>query len=340
MNIPFFRAPQIVQSIIVNLVEPNELICLTQCSKRTYNLVKTYWKTSEDVGIEVADFENVVKVYFDGEESCRLGLDSNYGRRDLERDYPPKNLFGADFRLSLFMSGEWNLEWNDPTKDGVLTLIDWTTDLFRADVGSLFISKDYFHRLKWVESRQEHINELYLSGGEYSEEEIRCVVLSKADNLLLNSFRPNFTYPGILPNRTSFVSGRGFLFTPNHLMTSDYVNLSVRESTVTNVDLNQFLKHWLAGGCSRLKTLILGINENDLNEITRGIEGIIPNRDPETEVYWTILGRELTFKNRVYLRRSDGVIATCGIINHRYTANEFVLAVWPDAKNNACLIDN
>uniref|UniRef100_A0A1I7U6C1 FBA_2 domain-containing protein n=1 Tax=Caenorhabditis tropicalis TaxID=1561998 RepID=A0A1I7U6C1_9PELO len=239
------------------------------------------------------------------------------------------------------MSSIWYLKWDDPTKDGVLTLIDWATDLFRTDVWCLFVSKETFHRLKWVKRRQGRIEKLYLSGGEYTEKEIRNMIHSNAENLLFNYITPRFEYPGTLPSRTSFVSGRGFLFTQNHLMTSDFMELSVSYSSLTNSNVNQFLKHWLAGGSPRLKTLSLEIDGVDINEITRGIEGIIPNETLRSEEYWTISGRELTFNDRMYLKRSDGVIATCCIHHPEllFARKMFVLAVWPDAKNNACLID-
>uniref|UniRef100_A0A1I7U1T0 FBA_2 domain-containing protein n=1 Tax=Caenorhabditis tropicalis TaxID=1561998 RepID=A0A1I7U1T0_9PELO len=338
MTFPFFRVPQIVQSIIVNLAEPYELICLTQCSKRAYKLVKTYRKTSENVKI-VVDIENTVKVYFDRKMSCRLSLDSKYGNQELaRREYPTTNLFGADFCLSLFLSNIWKLKWDDPTTDGVLTLLDWVTDLFQVDVRGLDISEDTVHRWKWVESRQERIKSLYLSGGRYSKNDISNMIHSNSDNLLFMYITPRIEYSGILPSRTSFVSGNGFSFTRNPLMTSDFVHLSISDSTITDADVNQFLKHWLAGGNSRLKTASLPVDSRDLDDITYGIEGIHGNF--ETEVYWTIFGRKLTFYfRRLYLRRADGVMATCYIIENSCRRNEFVLAVWPDAKNNSCPID-
>uniref|UniRef100_A0A1I7U6C3 FBA_2 domain-containing protein n=1 Tax=Caenorhabditis tropicalis TaxID=1561998 RepID=A0A1I7U6C3_9PELO len=176
---------------------------------------------------------------------------------------------------------------------------------------------------------------------ESNDEKREKEYLEKKEKLIQKYITPRFEYPGTLPSRTSFVSGRGFLFTQNHLMTSDFMELSVSYSSLTNSNVNQFLKHWLAGGSPRLKTLSLEIDGVDINEITRGIEGIIPNETLRSEEYWTISGRELTFNDRMYLKRSDGVIATCCIHHPEllFARKMFVLAVWPDAKNNACLID-
>uniref|UniRef100_A0A1I7UFN7 F-box domain-containing protein n=1 Tax=Caenorhabditis tropicalis TaxID=1561998 RepID=A0A1I7UFN7_9PELO len=298
--------------------------------------VKTYRKKSENVKIVVNDFENNVKVFFDNKLNCRLSLDSLYGKWKLvEREYSKTTFFGADFRLSLYCEdeSEWKLKWDDPTTDGVLTLIDWATDLFRTDVWSLSVSKRTIHRLKWVESCQEHIKEVFLWAGNHTEDEIRCLFHSKANKFYLLSVPPTFDYSGILPSRTSLGLCQGFWFTPNHLMTSDFMELSVNYSILTNSNVNQFLRHWLAGGSPRLKTLSLEIKEFSLNEITRGIEGVIPNGDPRSQKYWTISGRELTFNDRMYLKRSDGVMATCSTIDYRIVRRIFVLAVWPDAKN-------
>uniref|UniRef100_A0A1I7U6B1 F-box domain-containing protein n=1 Tax=Caenorhabditis tropicalis TaxID=1561998 RepID=A0A1I7U6B1_9PELO len=342
MSFPFLRLPQVVLSIIVNLAEPNQLICLTQCSKRSYNLVKTYRKKSENVKIVIGGFGNTVEVFLDGTENCRLILDSVYRKQNyVERDYPRTNLFGADFQLALYFSKIWELNWYDPTTDGVLTLIDWTTDLFRTDVSSLRIwnGNVHVHRLKWIESRQGRIDKLNLWAHDYRDKELQCLFHSKAKKLHLRSVPSWFQYPGVLPSGTFFRSSESLWFTLNHLMTSDFIELRIHNSILTNSNVNQFLKHWLAGGSPRLKTLSLEIVGVDINEITRGIGNIFPEEDFRSQEYWTPTGNQLTFKDRIYLKRSDGVIATCCITDYKIH-QMLILAVWPDSKNNACLINN
>uniref|UniRef100_A0A1I7UIW9 F-box domain-containing protein n=2 Tax=Caenorhabditis tropicalis TaxID=1561998 RepID=A0A1I7UIW9_9PELO len=338
MSFPFLRAPQVILSIIVNLAEPNELICLSQCSKRAYNIVKTFRKKSKNVEIYVDNLEHHLEVYLNCKLSCRLLLDSSYDREQFVRTkYPTTNLFGADFRLSFNMTGIWKLKWDDPTSDGFLTLMDWTSNLFRIDFKCVIINKDTIHRLIWVVRRQEYIDSVVSYRGHFTEDEIRFMMHLKVDKLHMDFVPLTFKYPETLPNRSRFSVTFGFWLTLNHLMTSNFEQLNFALSSLTNSDFSQFLRHWLAGGNGRMKTLVVQFNDANLNEITRGIENIIPNGDRREEVYCPLAGRELIMNDRLYLRRGDGVLATCSVIER---PKRFVFAVWPDAKKRACRINN
>ncbi|EFO95926.1 hypothetical protein CRE_17558 [Caenorhabditis remanei] len=109
----------------------------------------------------------------------------------------------------------------------------------------------------------------------------------------------------------------------------DGIVISLEKSTLTNTDLNVFLRHWLSGGCPRLKLFSATTGDVDILQVLHGLMHnavFVENRRDYNSPY----GHQWTLWDGYDIKRADGVTATV----HYEPLGALVIAVWPEASDN------
>ncbi|KAF1759108.1 hypothetical protein GCK72_015569 [Caenorhabditis remanei] len=100
-------------------------------------------------------------------------------------------------------------------------------------------------------------------------------------------------------------------------------------ASLTNTDLNVFLKHWLDGGCPRLKLFCARTGSVDIFRVLAGLRHNavrVENRRDYNSPY----GHKWNLWDEYDIQREDGVTATV----HYEPLSTLVIAVWPETTHN------
>ncbi|KAF1758956.1 hypothetical protein GCK72_015416 [Caenorhabditis remanei] len=117
--------------------------------------------------------------------------------------------------------------------------------------------------------------------------------------------------------------------TIDNLLTMDGIDIILKSSTLTSSDVNVFLKHWLSGGCPRLKLFRARIDSVDILQV---LDGLMHNAVfvEDRRNYTSPFGYNRTLSFGYDTKRADGVTATvCEQGN-----GTLAIAVWPETTYN------
>ncbi|EFP02505.1 hypothetical protein CRE_30536 [Caenorhabditis remanei] len=107
------------------------------------------------------------------------------------------------------------------------------------------------------------------------------------------------------------------------------VDIYLENASLTNSDLNVFLRHWLSGGCPRLKLFCARTGSVDILQVLAGLlrnAVFVEGRGDYTSPF----AYRRTLTSGFDIRRADGVTATvCKQGN-----GTLVIAVWPETTYN------
>ncbi|KAF1759099.1 hypothetical protein GCK72_015560 [Caenorhabditis remanei] len=220
------------------------------------------------------------------------------------------------------------------TTDGLGILTDYVTDLFNIDVSEVCVSKDAINIIEWAIIRQKTpLESVSVCGVTSSEEELiyilrdcRCSAQAQ-----INSYAPpNFRFSENFRRIDFLVIWHGEWVTIDNLLTMDGIVISLGYSNLSDSDLNLFLKHWLAGGCPRLKYLNAGIHSVNILQV---LAGLMHNAVyvENSRNYTSPFGYTSILSDGYDIQRSDGVTATV----HYHSPRTFLIAVWPETTHNS-----
>ncbi|PIC36026.1 hypothetical protein B9Z55_015180 [Caenorhabditis nigoni] len=127
----------------------------------------------------------------------------------------------------------------------------------------------------------------------------------------------NFRFDGKLgPANHLFIGSYGHWVTPNNLMNFDFIKIIIEESKLSVTDLNSFLRHWRAGGSSRLTFLKLDFkNDTMFENFDEDLEAV---ETDEVVEYRLSNGENLVYGNGYSIQRIDGVKALVRFEIHRF----------------------
>ncbi|KAF1759147.1 hypothetical protein GCK72_015608 [Caenorhabditis remanei] len=109
----------------------------------------------------------------------------------------------------------------------------------------------------------------------------------------------------------------------------DGIDIILESSTLTSTNLNVFLKHWLSGGCPRLKFFLARMGSVNMFQVLADLlHNVVFVENSRT--YTSPFGYRSTLTSGFDIRRADGVTAT---VCHQQT-RKLVIAVWPETSNN------
>ncbi|EFP00817.1 hypothetical protein CRE_26929 [Caenorhabditis remanei] len=147
--------------------------------------------------------------------------------------------------------------------------------------------------------------------------------------LIYSDAPPNFRFSNNIRRIDCLDVSYSEWVTIDNLLTMDGIDIVLESSSLSNRDLNVFLRHWLSGGCPRLKLFSAETGYLDYVQVLDGLlhnAVLVENRRDYTSPF----GYSRTLSFGVDIRRADGVSATvCGQAD-----GTLVIGVWPETTYN------
>ncbi|KAF1759107.1 hypothetical protein GCK72_015568 [Caenorhabditis remanei] len=218
---------------------------------------------------------------------------------------------------------------------GLETITDYVSDLFNIDVSKVSVSKDSFNLIKHVDSKQKTPLEkvVYVDwGASPSEDEMNYILRDcrcSSQICIYSEALPNFRFSNNFRRIDCLDISNSEWVTIDNLLTMDGIDIHLENASLTNSDLNVFLRHWLSGGCPRLKLFCARTGSVDILQVLAGLLDnavLVGERGDYTSPFE--YSRILAFGYDI--QRVDGVTATvCEQVN-----GTLVIAVWPETTYN------
>ncbi|EFP12108.1 hypothetical protein CRE_11569 [Caenorhabditis remanei] len=296
---PLFHIPYLPLGRIIDFMEPKTLVSLSFCSQKSHSVIKTQRKAPFDGHLLVGEsdknstflsFTNfafgmvpksnqvlsalkfVDNINYEGMESVKMG--------------------GRVVRVEMDHSDGYLISYWKNTTEGSKVITDYVTNLFNIDVSDIWASKQSFHIIQHVISRQKTPLRYF----------------PKIDCLDIND---------------------GKWVSLDNLLTMDGIDIIMGLSTLTSSDVNVFLKHWLSGGCPRLKLFCAETGALDIFQVLAGLlhNAVLVENSRD---YTSPFGYSRTLSFGYDIQRADGVRATV----HYQPPRTLVIAVWPETTYN------
>ncbi|EFO95947.1 hypothetical protein CRE_17585 [Caenorhabditis remanei] len=333
-HFPLLHVPYVPLRRIIDFMEPEALVSLSFCSQKSHSVIKTQQRASFNGRLCVsAGYNNALSFRTFRNRDCVLRVrDCSYFPNSERSNYVKMN--GQDVPVEMQCSYGYLISyWHNKT-DRLEIATDYVTNLFNIDVSEVCVFKDAIKMIKWVNRRQKTPLKkvVYIAWGVIRSEELiyllrDCTTLSEIS--IHSEAAPNFRFSGNFRRIDCLDIWHGQWVTINNLLTMDGIVINLKKSTLTNNDLNVFLKHWLAGGCPRLKLFCARTGSVHILQVLAGllhntvfVEG---RRD-----YTSPFGHKWTLWNGYNIKRSDGVTAT---VNSQRQGG-LVVSVWPETTHN------
>ncbi|PIC37306.1 hypothetical protein B9Z55_015980 [Caenorhabditis nigoni] len=332
MPFPILRTPFVVLSEVISLLEPNEIVTASFCSKKVRRLLRKQHQRRKplewrlymiqqecwgQVDIMTSRNDEPVTVL----SAKHISEASNESEHNLIQMNEYKRGFSLELPVLYFEDWETGSE----------MIVDYAADLFNLDVYGLEIDRNGIWAIDWINNRQEKMlrslelveNDLYdMCGDEELDYILTKDTCASEYYILKETVSDDYRFDGKLgPARHLHIYPKGHWVTLDNLMNFDFIDIQVEGSTLSVPDLHTFLKHWRAGGSHRLVYLKLDFqNDTNFENFERELElvekaNVVDDRVSEEEMADWIDG--------LTIQRMDGVKATIHL-DIRY----FVLIVW------------
>ncbi|EFO95904.1 hypothetical protein CRE_17581 [Caenorhabditis remanei] len=327
------RVPYVPLRRIIDFMDPDTLVSLSFCSQKSHSVIKTQRRARFDGRLCVSEYDSNLSFRTFRNRDCVLSVcDCSYFSSSERSDYVKMN--GRYVPVKTHRSdGNLVSHWYNTT-DGLKTITEYVTDLFNIDVSIVCVSKDAINMIEWAIKRQKTpLKSVTVCGVTSSEEELIYILrdCKTSSQIEIRSYAPpNFRFSEMFRKIDFLVIWHGQWVTIDNLLTMDGIDIILAYSNLSNNDLNVFLKHWLSGGCPRLKLFCAITGSVDILQV---LDGLMHNAVlVEDSRYYTRqypFGYSRTLSFGYDIQRADGVKATvCE------QENEMVIAVWPETAQN------
>ncbi|KAF1766520.1 hypothetical protein GCK72_006477 [Caenorhabditis remanei] len=315
---PLLRVPQVVFSEIVQALTPTDLTLLALCSRRAFNLVKSFWKKPKNARLRMDGryrFHAAIIIGYMYYALLHVSSIQNIPERPVEF----VEIRGTKVPIGYFETGNWPRKyfvtyWED-REFGFKTVMDFVSELFSTDIHTVEFLYDTYWCFEWVQSRQKTVNRACLGEGmpiEYLEYH-KILETCTAENLTLHAFLFQEESPKELTfkKRNHLSIYKTYWVEVKHLIMMDCVEIVIEQPFLEISDLAEFLKHWLNGGNGRLKYLSIkrrmdfDTNEFCQREFPENVVFVNEEREYESELVQTGV-----IPKGYGLKRNDGAIAS------------------------------
>ncbi|EFO95906.1 hypothetical protein CRE_17577 [Caenorhabditis remanei] len=331
---PLFLVPFVPLRRIIDFMKADALVSLSFCSRKSHSVIKTQRRAPFDGRLCVSGPNRNV-MFYSVKNLTRVLRAANY----LHCSNSDKNNYvkmnGQYVPVEVHRYSGYLISYSDNTMNGLKAITEYVTDLFNLDVAVLKINRESFHLIEWMNSRQKTPLKkvVHLGWRSRSTEDEMYYILRhcrcSSEIRIHSEAPPNFRLSEKFRQIDCLVIWHGQWVTLDNLLTMDGINIILEKSTLTNTDLNVFLKHWLTGGCPRLKLFWANTGSVDLFQVLADLlhnTVYMENRRNYTSPF----GYTLTLSDGYDIQRSDGVTATV----HYHPPRTFVIAVWPETTHN------
>ncbi|EGT56527.1 hypothetical protein CAEBREN_01898 [Caenorhabditis brenneri] len=263
---PLFRLPLVSLAVVVNHFHLNHLINISFCSQKSRKLLKALRRKTLKISIKLLCTErNCIYLSDRFHEDILPGenLDkTQYSSISIESkgNFPDaRSLKIGDMLVPMSNSvdkhGEINLRFHfDDVFDGLKTISRYICSFLENPVYGLMLSSDFHpdqirRTIDWAVSFQKSVERCYIEDYEISDHNFRnvldvCNSINKFyfHGKLSPEFRHQFTF-----ENDSITLMNSFWVNLDNLLSVNCRRFTVWGSNLTNLEVNQYLKHWKMG---------------------------------------------------------------------------------------------
>ncbi|KAF1771476.1 hypothetical protein GCK72_003302 [Caenorhabditis remanei] len=348
MTTPFrlFSLPFVPLKQVLDNIGPQGIIILSLCSRRSKSIAVTYRGPSKDVRLTL-DF-GLWDCVEDSNHSCMNILLSVEETGNLPMDETLEtvrigNFLKVPVKMEKHIVKGVNLitYWKDRIT-GLAAIGDCAREIFNKNISEVCIydkqEKNWLRRAAaWVRNSQETFQILRCNFVPKNHKDLDFILEnSNCTEKLFLCVRPCEHYsPAKLPNFRidSLHVYYSYWIKQNHLLTMDCKYIWLQDSKLSSQDLNVFLKHWMAGGCSKLEQFRAFVEEpTDYEIVFDGVQ-FTERENDVARGYVNEESKHYTLRGGFDIKRiSDNITAT--ILNNGENSRFFLLIVWPDFAGN------
>ncbi|PIC37817.1 hypothetical protein B9Z55_010026 [Caenorhabditis nigoni] len=326
MPFPILRTSFVVLSEIISLLEPNEIVTASFCSKNVERLLKGHFRQRKPSKwrLFMVDYNSNghVKIV----KSIRIPTTVMMAKHISE-------LAGAaDKQNELRFLPEFPVIYSEDRLLGTKIIVDYVTDLLNLDIYGLYVDINGTWAIDWINNRQETmLSGIALSnntnynwyGDEIMDYELRNARAS--DWFFISDVSDTFRYNGKLgPADHLVIDPSSHWVTIGNLMNFDFINILIRETRISFSDLNSFLRHWRAGGSHRLAYLNLEFEmDTNFENFDEDLEIVETNEVRKYRVEAEGDDSDYEIQGGYSIQRMDGVKATINC-----DLRMFLMVVW------------
>ncbi|EFP12260.1 hypothetical protein CRE_04149 [Caenorhabditis remanei] len=342
MTTPFhlFSLPYLPLKQVLDNVGPEALIILSLCSLRSKSIVVSYRGLSKNVQLKLHfgskdslegsdESEEIIHTYIQlrVEQTGKLPMDETLETVRIG------NFENVPVKMeNNFVKGKNLITYWEDRMTGLAAIGDYGREIFNRDISEVCIGEkqaedDHRRAAEWVKNSQGTIQSLHCNFKPKIDKDLDFILeyFNYTKKLHL-AVKPSQHYsPAKLPN---FQIGTldvffSFWIKQRDLLTMDSKTVTLYGSKLTNQDCNVFLKHWLAGECSKVKDLSVGVSEMiDYQIVFDGVDFVERESDLE-RVFVDEDGTDYTIMGGYDVKRSN-ITATIT----KQSSSHFWFIVW------------
>ncbi|CAO4375545.1 unnamed protein product [Caenorhabditis nigoni] len=309
MPFPIIRTPFIVQSEIISLLQPNEIVTASFCSEKVKRLLKGHYQQRKP---------SEWKLFMTDCDSCAYDIETS---KDNTEEIPvigAKHISELDKPIPIPRGSKeevvsFDTEHSCPViylEDRVMAskkIVVYVTDMFNLDIDGIEIDNEGIWAIDWIKNRQEKMLVRFSYNGDEAEMDyvLRNARASEYYTLAGNVSH-NYRFDGKLGPATHFlIDMNGHWVTLDNLMNFNFLSIFVNQCRLIVPDLYAFIGHWRSGGSPRLTFLRLHFdNQLDFEHFEDQLE--VVERDIAGE-YRLSNGLSCYFDEGYSIQRNDGV---------------------------------
>ncbi|KAF1771474.1 hypothetical protein GCK72_003300 [Caenorhabditis remanei] len=341
MTSPFrlFSLPFVPLQQVLDNFGSQGIIILSLCSQRSKNIAVSYKGLSKDVQLQLM-YSNSA---FLGNEYTDI-----WEARDIQavKGVRLPTLSSGKFQGVQYKIYEESLVtyWADRLT-GLIKIGNYAREIFNRDIYQVRIGSkhagDCRQLIEWTVDTQKSVEYFeYYDHGKTLDEDLNYLLENvKCSGYLSLSATPSYNYRPAKPPvfyLDDICIQYSFWIKQEDLLAMNCKSVRMGGATLTSQDFNVFLKHWMRGGCSKLKDFCV-VLDGSINYATvlDGVEFIERGDDVERVYHIDEENTTKTIRGGFDIKRpNDNITAT--IRNGFEDRKRFGMFVWPDYGGNTC----
>ncbi|EFP12217.1 hypothetical protein CRE_04159 [Caenorhabditis remanei] len=188
------------------------------------------------------------------------------------------------------MDGDCLVTYWEDNLTGLIEMGKYAREIFNRDIYQVSIggeeTDDYKRLIEWTMNTQKSIEYFQFENKKTPDEDFDYILDNlKCTHSFFLSAKPSKNYRSAKPlvfNLKEIAICNSFWIKQRDLLGMNCKIITMHNSKLTSEDLNVFLKHWMTGGCSKLKMLHVSVEESiSLESVLDGVEFIERGDDVE-----------------------------------------------------------
>ncbi|EFO89182.1 hypothetical protein CRE_04446 [Caenorhabditis remanei] len=332
-SLPLLSIPYVPLNKIIDFMDPSSLVSMSLCSQKSRSVIKTHRKIPIDGRLHISFNDERFHISFNTflEQFPVLGVINLSKMPSSVREEFIK-LNGKQVPVRLNSQRGFLLTYWEDEVEGLKSLTDYITSLFSVDVLEITFTKKSIWMIDWVNSRQQTpiATAICEHGKDILTEEEMLHILKECpaslETVVYPSPPPNFKFRENFKKIDCLILSHGLWVTIENLLAMDGIEILLKTSNLSCMDINVFLKHWLTGGCPRLKYFMANVDDEDFDSMFTDLwDNVVIVED--FRQYRSPFGCVNHLHYGYDLQRADGVTAT---VCHQENG-DMIIVFWPES---------